>query len=202
MLKFKSGAISRHPFWSEACRAIAFATALSLAATPLSQALALPVVPSAAMSPGASIDWVRLQHGGGHYGGHHGGMHRPIGGGVHRPPVGGGIHRPPVVGGVHPGYRPGYRPGIPGPGYPGYRPGYPGYRPPGVGYHGPVIVGPGYRPVDMWWQPGGAIAAGVAIGVISAAAAAAWAGKPPGPNYCWYYTDASRRNGFWDLCRR
>jgi hypothetical protein len=133
----------------QASRVIAVAIAVSLVASPLSEALG------------------RMPHGGGHHGGgyhgsgHHGGMSRP----------------------------------------PSYRPGYPGYRPPGVGYHGPVVIGPGYRPVDMWWQPGGAIAAGVAIGVISAAAAASWAGKPPGPNYCWYYTDASRRNGFWDLCK-
>jgi len=93
------------------------------------------------------------------------------------------------VGGVHPGYRPGYRP-VPGRAY--YRPGY---------RHGPVVIGPGFRPTNPWWTPGGAIAAGAAIGVISAAAAAAWAGQPPGPNYCWYYTDPSRQQGFWDVCR-
>jgi hypothetical protein len=35
---------------------------------------------------------------------------------------------------------------------------------------------------------------------VSAATAAAWAGAAPGPNYCWYYTDQSRRQGFWDVC--
>jgi hypothetical protein len=23
----------------------------------------------------------------------------------------------------------------------------------------------------------------------------------PGPNMCWYYTDRSRRQGFWDACQ-
>jgi hypothetical protein len=57
------------------------------------------------------------------------------------------------------------------------------------------------RPASYWWPAGGAIAAGAAIGVVSAATAAAWAGRPPVPGYCWYYTDPSRRQGFWDVCR-
>ncbi|MCI0465478.1 MAG: hypothetical protein L0Y57_00475 [Beijerinckiaceae bacterium] len=56
------------------------------------------------------------------------------------------------------------------------------------------------RPGSYWWPVGGAIAAGAAIGFVSAAAAAAWAGSPPASGYCWYYTDASRRQGFWDQC--
>jgi hypothetical protein len=56
------------------------------------------------------------------------------------------------------------------------------------------------RPGGYWWRPGGAIVAGAAIGFVSAATAAAWAGAPPAPNMCWYYTDASRTNGFWDVC--
>jgi hypothetical protein len=35
---------------------------------------------------------------------------------------------------------------------------------------------------------------------VSAAAAASWAGAAPGPGLCWYYTDASRTQGFWDQC--
>ncbi len=57
------------------------------------------------------------------------------------------------------------------------------------------------RPANYWWPAGGAIAAGAAIGVVSAATAAAWAGSAPAPGYCWYYTDPSRRQGFWDVCR-
>ena len=45
-------------------------------------------------------------------------------------------------------------------------------------------------------RPGGAIAAGAAIGFVAAATAAAWAGSPPAPGYCWYYTDPSRTQGF------
>jgi hypothetical protein len=56
------------------------------------------------------------------------------------------------------------------------------------------------RPGSYWWPVGGAVAAGAAIGFVSAAAAASWAGAAPGPNLCWYYTDPSRRQGFWDAC--
>jgi hypothetical protein len=57
------------------------------------------------------------------------------------------------------------------------------------------------RPGNYWWPAGGAIAAGAAIGVVTAATAAAWAGAAPAAGYCWYYTDPSRRQGFWDVCR-
>jgi hypothetical protein len=65
-----------------------------------------------------------------------------------------------------------------------------------------ALVRPGgwVRPANYWWRPGAAVAAGAAIGFVSAATAAAWAGSPPGPGYCWYYTDASRTQGFWDQC--
>lgn len=56
------------------------------------------------------------------------------------------------------------------------------------------------RPGGYWWPTGGAVAAGAALGFVSAAAAASWAGAAPGPNLCWYYTDASRQQGFWDAC--
>ena len=51
------------------------------------------------------------------------------------------------------------------------------------------------------WPANGAIAADAAIGVIGAAAAASWAGPPPGPGLCWYYADPSRQRGFWDACQ-
>ena len=76
----------------------------------------------------------------------------------------------------------------------------PGYRPI-VRPVRPVVVAPGWRrPGNYWWRPGAAVAAGAAIGFVSAAAAASWAGSPPAPGYCWYYTDASRTKGFWDVC--
>jgi hypothetical protein len=73
----------------------------------------------------------------------------------------------------------------------------------GGGYHGGVYRG-GYggwaRPSWYRWGPGGAIAAGAAIGVLAAGAAAAYAGAAPASGLCWYYTDPSYRNGFWDAC--
>jgi hypothetical protein len=56
------------------------------------------------------------------------------------------------------------------------------------------------RPAAYRWRPGGAVAAGAAIGFVSAVTAAAWAGAAPGPGLCWYYTDPSRTQGFWDAC--
>ena len=56
------------------------------------------------------------------------------------------------------------------------------------------------RPSDYWWIAGGAIAAGAAIGYLTSVQAAAWASNPPGPGYCWYYTDPARTSGFWDTC--
>jgi hypothetical protein len=66
-----------------------------------------------------------------------------------------------------------------------------------------AVVRPGVgwvRPGHYWWRPGAAIAAGAAIGFVGAATAVAWAGQPPAPGYCWYYTDPSRTQGFWDAC--
>lgn len=62
------------------------------------------------------------------------------------------------------------------------------------------VVGGWRRPAAYWWRPGAAVAAGAALGFVTAAAATAWAGTPPDPNYCWYYTDAARTQGFWDAC--
>ena len=74
---------------------------------------------------------------------------------------------------------------------------YPVRRP----VHGAVVVRPGARWVRPYrWGPGGAIAAGAAIGFVAAATAAAWAPPPPQPGLCWYYTDPSQRQGFWDVC--
>jgi hypothetical protein len=74
----------------------------------------------------------------------------------------------------------------------------PGVRP--VARAGVVRTGRWVRPARYTWRPGGAIAAGAAIGFVTAATAAAWAGAPPVAGYCWYYTDASRTQGFWDVC--
>ena len=79
----------------------------------------------------------------------------------------------------------------------------------GPAVRGAAVVRPGYRgggvrwarPATYGWPRGGAIAAGAAIGVVTAATAAAWAGAAPAPGMCWYYTDPSRTQGFWDYCQ-
>ena len=71
-----------------------------------------------------------------------------------------------------------------------------------------TVVRPGYagggvrwaRPGWYRWPAGGAIAAGAAIGFVAAASAAAYAGAAPAPGMCWYYTDPSKTQGFWDAC--
>jgi hypothetical protein len=83
----------------------------------------------------------------------------------------------------------------------------------GARYHGRVVGRPGrvvwtgrpgmyggwYRPYR--WAPGAAVATGAAIGFLGAAAAASYySSPPPAPGLCWYYTDPSRRAGFWDVC--
>ncbi|MGE0288678.1 MAG: hypothetical protein AB7I42_19790 [Bradyrhizobium sp.] len=79
-------------------------------------------------------------------------------------------------------------------------------------YRGTTVVRPGPiirpAPVRRWarpgwyrWGPGGAIAAGAALGFIAAAGAAAYATSPaPAPGMCWYYTNPYRNAGFWDYC--
>jgi len=76
-----------------------------------------------------------------------------------------------------------------------------GYRHGGY-YHGGRYYGGGAWVRPYRWAPGGAIAAGAAIGFVTAATAAAWASAPPEPGLCWYYTDPSQRAGFWDTCPR
>jgi hypothetical protein len=99
-------------------------------------------------------------------------------------PRGGVYHR----GGTYHGYPGAYRGGV--------------YR--GGAYRGGVYRGGYYggwaRPGWYRWPAGGAIAAGAALGVLAAGAAVAYAGQPPAPGLCWYYTDPSYRAGFWDAC--
>ncbi len=71
-------------------------------------------------------------------------------------------------------------------------------KPPVVGGAKPPIVESWARPDWYRWSPGGAIAAGAAIGFVTAAVAT-WA-TPPQPGLCWYYTDPSQQDGFWDAC--
>ncbi|MCS0504555.1 hypothetical protein [Ancylobacter mangrovi] len=87
--------------------------------------------------------------------------------------------------------------GAGGPGF--YNPGH--YY--GAGrYYGPVPRGGGVVVVNprRYWAPGGAVAAGAALGFLTGVAAASLAGPPPRPNYCWYYTNPQRTTGFWEPC--
>ncbi|NNH28783.1 hypothetical protein C9413_04485 [Rhizobium sp. SEMIA 4085] len=68
-------------------------------------------------------------------------------------------------------------------------------RPPVM--RGVVVVNP-----RRYWPAGGAIAAGAALGFIAGAAAASVAGTPPQSGMCWYYTDNTKKTGFWDVCPR
>jgi hypothetical protein len=64
-----------------------------------------------------------------------------------------------------------------------------------------VVGGRGAWGRSYRWAPGGAIAAGAAIGFMTAAGAAAYATtRAPAPGLCWYYTDWTQRSGFWDTC--
>ncbi|MCA6105040.1 hypothetical protein J6525_42940 [Bradyrhizobium sp. WSM 4400] len=56
------------------------------------------------------------------------------------------------------------------------------------------------RPGWYGWPIGGVVAAGAAIGFVGAAAASTWVGAPPAPGMCWYYTNPSKTQGFWDRC--
>jgi len=193
-------------------RGIAIATLLCFAA-PQAEAIELyGEGAAAAQLDGGLIAQVRAgrgggaRHGGGmHRGGmRHGGMHHGMNrGGAHR---GAYAHRGNVHGGnryAHRhGNRNGYRYGNRNAYHYGNRNAY-RYGNRNV-YRGGVYRGGYYggwaRPGRYWWPTGGAVAAGAALGFVSAAAAASWAGAAPGPNLCWYYTDPSRRQGFWDAC--
>jgi hypothetical protein len=168
---------------------VAFATLLAL--SPISEGAAMPTQPKAGYhmgAPGPSIDLVRAGRGGGFHGG---AAVRTRGFVGHR---GGSAYRGSAV--VRPGWHGG-----------GVRRSYvrPGWHGGGVrrAYVRPVRPVPRtrwVRPARYWWPVGGAIAAGAAIGYVSAARAAAWAGAAPAPGYCWFYTDSTRRRGFWDVC--
>jgi hypothetical protein len=58
------------------------------------------------------------------------------------------------------------------------------------------------RPVRPWVRRPyyGTIIGGVALGTVIAAAAAGVAPAAPGPNMCWFWSDASQTQGYWDYC--
>jgi hypothetical protein len=184
-------------------RGIAIATLLCFAAP---QAQAIEVYGAGTAATGLE-DGMIVQVRGGHGGGARrggGGMHRG-GGGMHR---GGGMHHGAMNRGnfnrggyAHRGNMHGVnRYGAHNISRNGYRNVNRNvYRNANV-YRGGVYHGNWARPGWYRWGAGGAVAAGAALGFVSAAAATSWAGVAPGPNLCWYYTDPSRRQGFWDAC--
>jgi hypothetical protein len=161
--------------WSHLVKGACVAAALACLGSPQTQALEIISGACPARLDDGMISKVVVVRRGGAY---HGGVYRGPRGGVYRH---GTVYR----GGA-------YRGGVYRGGAYGYRGGY-GYR---AGYYG------GWRrPGWYGWPAGGAIAAGAAIGVLGAAAAGAYAGAPPAPGLCWYYTDPSRTQGFWDACQ-
>ena len=149
--------------------------------TKASKFLTITAMAAAAVFALAEPGMAQVHRGGhgmhGHGGGYHGG-HNNVNMNVNR-----NVNRNVHVGGA------------------GYHGGYHG----GVGYHGGGVYRGGvYR--GAWvgrpyrWAPGGAIAAGAAIGVLAYGATVAWAPPPPQPGLCWYYSDPSQRTGFWDTC--
>jgi hypothetical protein len=146
-------------------------------------ATAMPIAPApvGAIADSADVTLVRGGRGGGRAvavrgGGRRGGAVAVRGGGYRR---GGAVA---VRGG---GYRRGGAVAVRGGGY----------------RRGGVVVTRGAWGNAYRWPPGGAIAAGAAIGFIAAGSAVAYAStRPPAPGLCWYYNDPSRRSGFWDVC--
>jgi hypothetical protein len=170
--------------WKGHCKSALFALALASLIAPQAEAIEIFTGTNPATHVNDDlIMQVRGGRGGGavHRGG--GGMHR--GGSMHRGGAYGGMHRPGGAygGNVNRNINRNVNRNVNRAGY--------GYR------GGAVWAG---RPGWYRWPAGGALAAGAAIGFVGAASAAAWAGAPPSAGLCWYYTDSTQRNGFWDNC--
>ncbi len=105
-------------------------------------------------------------------------------------------------------------PGRPGPGWPGPGRGRPGFGPgPGRPGFGP---GPGRPGLDG--RPGfrigggrpfrglvrrpyyGTILGGIALGTVIGVAVAGTVPEAPAPNMCWFWSDPSYSQGYWDYC--
>ncbi|WP_156898110.1 hypothetical protein [Methylocapsa acidiphila] len=173
----------------------AAAVAIAMAGGPAQAIPTAPIGKLVSSQPDGAIAPEQIRAGGRHAGGH-----RPGGGGWHgghRP--GGGWHGGNGPGGGWHGRPPAARPPVGRPPVGGRPP----VAPPPVGRppvgRPPVVAPP---PVGAAWVRPYYWAPGAAIGFVTAATAAAWASAPPQPGLCWYYTDPSRRNGFWDTCPR
>lgn len=58
------------------------------------------------------------------------------------------------------------------------------------------------RPVRVWAPRPyyGSVVGGVALGAIIVAAAASVAPAAPAPGLCWFWSDATQTQGYWDYC--
>jgi hypothetical protein len=105
-------------------------------------------------------------------------------------------------------------PGRPGPGRPGPGPGRPGFGPgPGHPGFGPGPGRPGFagrpgfrvgggRPFRGWVRRPyyGTILGGIALGTVIGVAVAGTVPEAPAPNTCWFWSDPSYSQGYWDYC--
>jgi hypothetical protein len=69
----------------------------------------------------------------------------------------------------------------------------------GVGAGAIAVV----RPVRPWARRAyyGTVVGGIALGTLITVTAVAVAPEAPAPNVCWYWTDESRSQGYWDYCQ-
>ena len=58
------------------------------------------------------------------------------------------------------------------------------------------------RPVRTWVRRPyyGTVIGGVVLGTVIVATAVGVAPAAPGPNMCWFWTDAAQTQGYWDYC--
>lgn len=58
------------------------------------------------------------------------------------------------------------------------------------------------RPVRVWAPRPyyGTVIAGVALGTVIAVSVAAAAPRPPAANLCWFWSDSTQMQGYWDYC--
>lgn len=58
------------------------------------------------------------------------------------------------------------------------------------------------RPVRVWAPRPyyGTVVAGVTLGIFTTVAVAAMAPPPPAANLCWFWSDSTQTQGYWDYC--
>jgi hypothetical protein len=71
-----------------------------------------------------------------------------------------------------------------------------------MGMHGPGFRVGGGRPFRGWARRPyyGTILGGIALGTVIAVAVAGTPPEAPAPNMCWFWSDPSYSQGYWDYC--